>query len=66
MLIEEDERMAMARTAFLALLLALGVASGAEAQTANPLIIAADMVRGPGGSGPGCVLIDGTFEPPAK
>ena len=48
--------MATGRTASRALLLALGVASVAEAQSAKPLFIAADMVRGPGGSGPGCVL----------
>ena len=48
--------MAIARTVFLALLLALGVAPLAEAQSGTPLFIAADMVRGPGGSGPGCVL----------
>ena len=40
----------------LALLVALGVASTAHAQGGKPLFIAADMVRGPGGSGPGCVL----------
>jgi hypothetical protein len=48
--------MAMARTVFLALLLALGVAPLAEAQSSTKLFIAADMVRGPGGSGPVCVL----------
>jgi hypothetical protein len=48
--------MAIARTVFLAVLLALGVATLAEAQSSKPLFIAADMVRGPGGSGPVCVL----------
>jgi hypothetical protein len=48
--------MAIGRTVFLAVLLALGVASLAEAQSSKPLFIAADMVRGPGGSGPVCVL----------
>ena len=48
--------MAIARTVFLALLLGLGVAPLAEAQSSKPLFIAADMVRAPGGSGPGCVL----------
>jgi hypothetical protein len=48
--------MAIARTVFLALLLAFGVAPLAEAQSSQPLFIAADMVRAPGGSGPGCVL----------
>ena len=48
--------MAIARTVSLALPLVLGVAAVAEAETAKPLFIAADMVRGPGGSGPGCVL----------
>jgi hypothetical protein len=44
------------RPVALALLTALGVAPFAQAQTSTPLFIAADMVRGPGGSGPGCVL----------
>ncbi len=48
--------MAIARTVSLALLLALGVAPLAEAQSNKPLFIAADMVRGVGGSGPVCVL----------
>ena len=48
--------MAIARTVLLAVLLALGVAPLAEAQSSKPLFIAADMVRGPGGSGPVCVL----------
>ena len=48
--------MAIARTVFLALLLALGVAPLAEAQNGKPLFIAADMVRDRGGSGPACVL----------
>jgi hypothetical protein len=48
--------MMIARTVFLALLLALGVVPLAQAQSGKPLFIAADMVRGPGGSGPGCVL----------
>ena len=48
--------MAIGLAGFPALLLAVGVASVAEAQSAKPLFIAADMVRGPGGSGPGCVL----------
>jgi len=42
--------------ATLALLLTLGALPPADAQSAKPLFIAADMVRGPGGSGPGCVL----------
>jgi hypothetical protein len=48
--------MAIVRTVFLALLVAFGVAPLAEAQSTTPLFISADMVRGPGGSGPGCVL----------
>ena len=49
--------MAIGKTVFLAVLLALGMASSfAQAQNGKPLFIAADMVRGPGGSGPGCVL----------
>jgi hypothetical protein len=48
--------MAIARMVFPALILAAGVAPLAEAQNSTPLFIAADMVRGPGGSGPVCVL----------
>lgn len=48
--------MAIARITCLALLVALGVGSLAEAQGGQHLFIAADMVRGPGGSGPVCVL----------
>ena len=48
--------MAIARTVFPALLLGAGLVHLAEAQNSTPLFIAADMVRGPGGSGPGCVL----------
>jgi hypothetical protein len=48
--------MATARTVFLALLLALGVVPLAWAQNGERLFINADMVRGPGGSGPICVL----------
>ena len=48
--------MVIARTVFLALFLALGVVQLAAAQSSTPLFIAADMVRGPGGSGPVCVL----------
>jgi hypothetical protein len=48
--------MMVVRPAFLALLLAFGVVSLAEAQSSKPLFIAADMVTGPGGSGPVCVL----------
>ena len=48
--------MAIARTVSLALLLALGVAPLAQAQSGKPLFIAADMVRDRGGSGPACVL----------
>jgi hypothetical protein len=44
------------RTGFLALLLALGVTATAEAESGKPLFIAADMVTGPGDSGPVCVL----------
>jgi hypothetical protein len=40
--------MAIGRTVSLALLLALGVAPLAEAQSSKPLFIAADMVRGLG------------------
>ena len=46
----------MARRIFIALLLTLGAVSIAQAQNAKPLFIAADMVRGPGGAGPICVL----------
>ncbi len=45
-----------ARTVFLALLLTAGVVPLAAAQNSTRLFIAADMVRGPGGSGPICVL----------
>jgi hypothetical protein len=48
--------MTLARPFPLALLAALGLAPLAEAQNAKPLFIAADMVTGPGGSGPICVL----------
>jgi hypothetical protein len=48
--------MMIARTVSLALLLVLALPSLVEAQSSKPLFIAADMVRGPGGSGPGCVL----------
>jgi len=48
--------MAIARTVFPALLLAAGLVHLAEAQNSTPLFIAADIVRGPGGSGPVCVL----------
>lgn len=48
--------MTNARLVSAALLLALGVAPLAQAQSGNRLFIAADMVRGPGGSGPVCVL----------
>ena len=48
--------MAIVKTVFLAVLLALGMASLAQAQDGKPLFIAADMVTGPGGSGPVCVL----------
>lgn len=48
--------MAIGRMVFLALFLGAGVTDLAEAQNATPLFIAADMVRDPGGSGPGCVL----------
>ena len=48
--------MTIARTVLLALLIFLGLAPLAQAQSGTPLFIAADMVRGPGGSGPGCVL----------
>ncbi len=48
--------MAIARITCLALLVALGVGSFAEAQGSQRLFIAADMVQGPGGSGPLCAL----------
>jgi hypothetical protein len=48
--------MAIARTVSLALLLALGAVPLARAQNGQRLFIAADMVRGVGGSGPVCVL----------
>jgi len=48
--------MAIARAVFLALLLGLGAVPLAGAQSSKPLFIAADMVTGPGGSGPICVL----------
>lgn len=48
--------MKIARGGSIALLLALGFAPLVQAQSGTPLFIAADMVRGPGGSGPGCVL----------
>jgi len=50
------QQMAIGKTVSLAVLLALGVAPLAQAQNAKPLFIAADMVTGPGGSGPICVL----------
>ena len=48
--------MKIARAVSIALLLAFGFVPLAQAQSGTPLFIAADMVRGPGGSGPGCVL----------
>ena len=48
--------MAIGKTAFLVVLLAFGVAPLAQAETGKPLFIAADMVTGPEGSGPVCVL----------
>jgi hypothetical protein len=48
--------MTVARPVLLALLVAFGMSPWAEAQDAKPLFIAADMVTGPGGSGPLCVL----------
>ena len=48
--------MTIGRTGSLALLLGLGLVPLAEAQISKPLFIAADMVTGPGGSGPICVL----------
>jgi hypothetical protein len=44
------------RTFALALLAALGMAPLAQGQVSKPLFIAADMVTGPVGSGPICVL----------
>jgi hypothetical protein len=48
--------MTPARPFALALIAALGLAPLAQAQVGKPLFIAADMVTGPGGSGPICVL----------
>src|SRR5215469_14221561 len=48
--------MIIARSVTLALPLAFGVTSLAEAQISKPLFFVADMVTGPGGSGPVCVL----------
>ena len=48
--------MTPARLFALALLVALGLAPLAQAQISKPLFIAADMVTGPVGSGPICVL----------
>ena len=48
--------MTPARLFALALLMALGLAPLAQAQISKPLFIAADMVTGPVGSGPICVL----------
>jgi hypothetical protein len=48
--------MTPARLFALALLAALGLAPLAQAQVSKPLFIAADMVTGPVGSGPICVL----------
>jgi hypothetical protein len=48
--------MTPARPFALALLMALGMAPLAQAQVSKPLFIAADMVTGPVGSGPICVL----------
>jgi hypothetical protein len=48
--------MTPARPFALVLLAALGLTSLAQAQISKPLFIAADMVTGPGGSGPICVL----------
>lgn len=48
--------MAIAWRVLLALLLTPGLVPLAQAQSAKPLFIAADMVTGPGGSGPLCVL----------
>lgn len=48
--------MPIARPVCLALLLALALAPLAKADSSTRLFISADMVRGPGGSGPVCVL----------
>jgi hypothetical protein len=48
--------MAIARTLSVVPLLAIGLVPLAKADAATPLFIAADMVTGPGGSGPICVL----------
>jgi hypothetical protein len=48
--------MTIARPVCSALLLALALAPLAKADSGTRLFIAADMVRGPGGSGPVCVL----------
>lgn len=48
--------MAIARVVSLGSLLAVGMVTLAHAQNAKPLFIAADMVEGPGGSAPLCVL----------
>jgi hypothetical protein len=48
--------MAIARTLSVVPLLAIGLVPLAKADGATPLFIAADMVTGPGGSGPICVL----------
>jgi hypothetical protein len=48
--------MVLSRSVCFALLLVLGLAPLAEAQSGTRLFIAADMVTGPGGSGPICVL----------
>lgn len=48
--------MLIARTLSVLPLLAIGLVSLAKADSGTRLFIAADMVRGPGGSGPVCVL----------
>jgi len=48
--------MAIARTLSIVLLLAIGLVPLARADSGTRLFIAADMVRGPAGSGPVCVL----------
>ena len=48
--------MTIARSVALALLMGVGIAPMALAQVSKPLFIAADMVTGPVGSGPICVL----------
>ena len=48
--------MKIARPVCIVLLFALGLVPTAWAQSETQLFISADMVRGPGGSGPGCVL----------